>query len=302
MNKNTLKGMGLATTLRAGFRYLAACLMKRPETNLENFYINRFGKVLYSMFFEGYTEKLWGRYPSEISADWDAQRVKGLSIWAIIKDMFSKLTSKKNNDNVETSLIEQFWYPKYGPGQLWELVDTKVQEFGGKILLHHGVKTIHTKNGCIRSVVCDTPEGTKELTGDIFISSMPIQDLITGMAECEDEAVKEIAAGLPYRDFVTVGLLVNRLELENKAERKTLGNIMPDCWIYVQDKSVKLGRIQIFNNWSPYMVEKSEDTVWIGLEYFCRENNAFWNMSDQECIAFAQKELIQMGVIQGTRC
>ncbi len=297
MNKNTIQSMGFATTMKAGFSYLGSCISKKPETNLENFYINRFGKVLYGMFFEGYTEKLWGRHPSEISADWGAQRVKGLSIRAVLKDMISKRSGKKNNENAETSLIEQFWYPKYGPGQLWELVGHKAEEKGCRILYHHAVKTIHTENGKVTSVVCETPEGSKTITGDIFISSMPIQDLIAGMDGCDNTEVQRIAAGLPYRDFVTVGLLVNKLNLVNQTRTPTLGNIVPDCWIYVQDKGVKLGRIQIFNNWSPYMVEKPEETVWIGLEYFCAEGDDFWNMSDQECVDFAVKELTKMGVI-----
>ena len=167
MNKNTIQSMGFATTMKAGFSYLGSCISKKPETNLENFYINRFGKVLYGMFFEGYTEKLWGRHPSEISADWGAQRVKGLSIRAVLKDMISKRSGKKNNENAETSLIEQFWYPKYGPGQLWELVGHKAEEKGCHILYHHAVKTIHTENGKVTSVVCETPEGSKTITGAI---------------------------------------------------------------------------------------------------------------------------------------
>ena len=298
MKKETIKNMGFLTTMKAGFSYLGSCIAKKPETNLENFYINRFGKVLYSMFIEGYTQKLWGRHPSEISADWGAQRVKGLSIRAVLKDMLSKKSGKKNNQNAETSLIEQFWYPKYGPGQLWELVGQKAIEKGCSIRFQHKVKSIRTANSKISSVVCETPQGDVEFSGDIFISSMPIQDLIAGMDHCNDHEIQRIAAGLPYRDFVTVGLLVPRLELVNQTGKKTLGNIVPDCWIYVQDKGVKLGRIQIFNNWSPYMVEKPEDTVWIGLEYFCKEGDDFWNMSDQDCIDFAVKELVQMGVIQ----
>ncbi len=298
MKKETIQNMGFLTTMKAGFSYLGSCIAKKPETNLENFYINRFGKVLYSMFFEGYTQKLWGRHPSEISADWGAQRVKGLSIRAVIKDMLSKRSGKKNNENAETSLIEQFWYPKYGPGQLWELVGEKAQEKGCKILYHHKVQSIQTEGGKITAVTCQTPDGEKTFTGDIFLSSMPIQDLIAGMKGAPAPEIQRIAAGLPYRDFVTVGLLVNRLELVNQTDKKTLGNIVPDCWIYVQDKGVKLGRIQIFNNWSPYMVEKPEETVWIGLEYFCREGDDFWNMTDADCIDFATKELVQMGVIQ----
>lgn len=300
MSVQTIKNMGVVTTLRAGFSYLGSCVKKRPEKNLENFYINRFGKVLYSMFFEGYTEKLWGRHPREISADWGSQRVKGLSIKAVLKDMISKLLGRKNNANAETSLIEQFWYPKYGPGQLWELVGSRIEKEGGRICFGHSVKRIHAEKGRIRSVVCSTPEGEKKVEGDIFISSMPIKDLLA-VLETEkgvDERIQKIAAGLPYRDFVTVGLLVDRMNLKNETNKKTLGNIVPDCWIYVQDKGVKLGRIQIFNNWSPYMVKKPADTVWIGLEYFCDEGDSFWKLSDEKCIEFAKQELVKMGVIR----
>lgn len=299
MKPETIKNMGFATTMKAGFSYLKACIFKKPETNLENFYINRFGKVLYSMFFEGYTEKLWGRHPREISADWGAQRVKGLSIRAILKDMFSKVFGKKKDSKeVETSLIEQFWYPKYGPGQLWELAAEKVKEYGGTILMNHSVKRVVCDGDKITAVYCNTPEGEKKLEADIFISSMPVKDFVGDMEGDEPcEKIKTIAEGLPYRDFVTVGLLVNKLNLVNQTGKKTLGNIVPDCWIYVQDKGVKLGRIQIFNNWSPYLVKDPEKTVWIGLEYFCAEGDSFWNMTDKECIAFAVAELEKMGVI-----
>ena len=296
MNLNTIKNMGFFTTMEAGFSYLYSCVHKLPEDNLENFYINRFGKVLYSMFFEGYTEKLWGRHPREISADWGAQRVKGLSITAILKDMLSKLMGTKNNSNAETSLIEQYWYPKYGPGQLWEMVGAKVEEMGGKILYGHSVETIKTHGGKITSVVCNTEFGKAEIAGDVFISSMPVKDLVNGLDSAGDD-IRKLADGLPYRDFVTVGLLVNKLKLKNETNMRTLGNIVPDCWIYVQDKGVKLGRIQIFNNWSPYMVKDPVETVWIGLEYFCAEGDKFWNMTDEQCVKFAVKELCKMGVI-----
>ncbi|NLZ46933.1 MAG: NAD(P)/FAD-dependent oxidoreductase [Clostridiales bacterium] len=299
MKAETIKNMGFITTMKAGFSYLKSCIVKKPETNLENFYINRFGRVLYGMFFEGYTEKLWGRHPREISADWGAQRVKGLSIRAILKDMFSKIFGKKKDSkDVETSLIEEFWYPKYGPGQLWELAADKVINHGGKILMEHEVTRVISKNGEITSVYCNTPNGEVQIHGDVFVSTMPVKDLV---ADMEDNSVKEevknIAEGLPYRDFVTVGLLVNKLNIVNKTDKKTLGNIVPDCWIYVQDKGVKIGRIQIFNNWSPYMVKNPENTVWIGLEYFCAEGDEFWNMSEEDCIKFAIGELVSMGIV-----
>lgn len=301
MKMQTFKNMGLKRTTQAGMSYVKSMVVKKDEDSLENFYINRFGKKLYSMFFEGYTEKLWGRHPSEISADWGAQRVKGLSVTTVLKDMITKALHI-NNDKVETSLIEEFMYPKYGPGQLWEIVAKEFERLGGKIILNAKVVGAKQKKKQIESVTYETNSKAKKLTkkeikGDIFISSMPLKDLVNSMNNVPTK-IKKIATGLPYRDFVTVGLLVKKLNLKNETEIKTLGNIVPDCWIYVQEPDVKLGRVQIFNNWSPYMVKKPEDTVWIGLEYFCNEGDEFWNMSDKECIKFATDELVKMGMIK----
>lgn len=299
LKKQTIVNMGFATTVKAGCSYLKSTVAKKEENSLENFYINRFGKTLYSMFFEGYTEKLWGRHPREISADWGSQRVKGLSISAVIKDMFSKIGPKKADRKVETSLIEEFYYPKLGPGQLWETALNDFINMGGKVIMNSKVTKIVTDNqGSVKNIVIDHNGTPENIDGDIFISSMPVKDLVNGMNDVPDDMLK-IANGLPYRDFVTVGLLVDKLNLKNETEIRTLGNIVPDCWIYVQDTGVKLGRIQIFNNWSPYMVKDAEHTVWIGLEYFCNEGDSFWNMDDNKCIAFAIKELISMGVISG---
>ncbi|MBQ3584312.1 MAG: NAD(P)/FAD-dependent oxidoreductase [Lachnospiraceae bacterium] len=293
----TIRNMGIFTTIRAGFSYLFSCIHKREETSLENFYINRFGKVLYSMFFEGYTEKLWGRHPSEISADWGAQRVKGLSITAIIKDVFSKLFSKNSDKKkVETSLIEEFYYPKFGPGQLWETAAEEFEKLGGSIQKNCRVVGIHQADGHISSLEYEENQERKAMEADIVISSMPLKDFINGMNDVP-ESVRRVSEGLPYRDFVTVGILVERLNLKNETNIRTLNNIVPDCWIYVQDTGVKLGRIQIFNNWSPYLVQDVKDKVWIGLEYFCKEGDKFWNMSEKSCVKFVARELVKMGII-----
>jgi protoporphyrinogen oxidase len=304
MNVNTIKNMGFATTVEAGISYLGSTVKKLPEDSLENFYINRFGRKLYSMFFEGYTEKLWGRHPSKISADWGAQRVKGLSIAAVLKDMLDKAVPeklKKNNASkkVETSLIEQFWYPKYGPGQMWEIVAAEFEKLGGTIIKNSCVKSLEktseNKNHITR-VVCEENGKSVSYDADIVISSMPVKDLVAGISNVP-ENVSYVAKNLPYRDFVTVGVLVNKLNLKNETKLKTLSNIVPDCWIYVQDTGVKLGRIQIFNNWSPYMVKKPENTVWIGLEYFCDEGDKFWKLSDAKWTKWASHELMKMGII-----
>ncbi len=293
----TIKNMGFFTTIGAGFSYLWSAVFKKKEDSLENFYINRFGKVLYKMFFAGYTEKLWGRSPKEISADWGAQRVKGLSIRAMLKDIFRKIFKSKGE--VETSLIEEFLYPKYGPGQLWELVAEDVEKDGGQIHFNRTVTGVNQENGKITSVVCKNDRGEEEIFElDNLISSMPVNDLIGAFKDAPSDEVKAVAAGLPFRDFITVGLLVNKLELENKTKIKTLNGVVPDCWIYVQDCSVKLGRIQIFNNWSPYMVENPDETVWLGLEYFCTEGDELWSLSKEDMIALGIEELSKMGIIK----
>ena len=295
---STLKAMGFGTTMQVGFSYLHSVFHKLPVTSLENFYINSFGRKLYSMFFEGYTEKLWGRHPREISAEWGAQRTKGLSIRGILLDMLSKIFMSKEAraKKVQTSLIEEFRYPKFGPGQLWETVAADVRAAGGDVRMNCEVTGFETDNGRVTAVQIRENGEDKRLAGDAFFSSMPIKDVIDAMSGVPAE-VKAVADGLPYRDFVTVGLLVNRLNLKNETSLKTLGNIVPDCWIYVQDTNVKLGRIQIFNNWSPYMVKDPEHYVWIGLEYFCAEGDDFWNMTAEDCARFAMDELITMGVI-----
>lgn len=298
LKAQTIINLGFIRTMKSGFSYLHSTVSKKDETSLENFYINRFGKELYSMFFEDYTEKLWGRHPRDISADWGSQRVKGISITEVLKNAVSKAIPSKNKAETETSLIEEFKYPKLGPGELWETAANEFTALGGKIIFNSSVKAINTENGKIKSVTAEENGGFAEHTGDIFISSMPIKDLVGGF--CGDsvpENVSRIAHGLPYRDFVTVGLLVDKIKLQNKTDIKTINNIVPDCWIYVQDRGVKLGRIQIFNNWSPYLVKDVENTVWIGLEYFCNEGDSFWAMSESDCVELAIDELKKIGVI-----
>lgn len=290
----TFKNMGLSRTVKAGFGYIRSALFKKEEDSLENFYINRFGRPLYEMFFEDYTENLWGRHPSQISADWGAQRVKGLSLSRAVWNVISKPFRSK--ENVETSLIEQYLYPKKGPGQLWEFLADDVKKMGGQILMNTKVKGIKLSEDGQR-VESVTSEDGREFAADIFMSTMPVKDLVEGMGAAVPADVMRVASGLPYRDYITVGLLTNKLKLENKTKVKTLTGNVPDCWIYVQERQVKLGRLQLFNNWSPYMVKDPKNTMWIGLEYFCNEGDQMWNMSDEDFIQFAIDELASIDVI-----
>lgn len=287
---STFKNMGFLRTFKAGLGYIYCSVFKRKENSLEDFYINRFGKPLYKMFFEGYTEKVWGVHPSKISPDWGSQRVKGLSLSKAVLNFI--LSAFKKDREVETSLIEQFFYPKKGPGQLWELMAEKIVELGGEIRLNTAVDKIDLIDGKINFVA----SGEEKFKADYFFSTMPINDLISSMNNAP-ENVQEISSKLPFRDFITVGLLLNKLKIKNETKIKTVSNLVPDCWIYIQEKDVKIGRLQIFNNWSPYMVKDFENTVWVGLEYFCSEGDEMWKMPDDKFIEFAIDELSSIGII-----
>ena len=292
----TIKNMGFGTTMVVGFSYLKTVFYKRKENSLEDFYINRFGKKLYSMFFENYTENLWGRHPSEISPEWGAQRVKGLSITAVLKDMFGKLFRKKNR-KVETSLIEEFAYPKLGPGQLWELTAQEVQNMGGTLIMNAKVlRVIKDEHNRITALVYEKDGKQFTVEGDLVISSMPVKDLVAGMNDVPEQYAA-IAEGLPYRDYMTVGVLVPNLKLKNETKTKTIGNIVPDNWVYVHDRNVKMGRFQIYNNWSPYMVKEIDKHVWVGLEYFCNEGDSMWSKTDDAFSKMAVQEMVTMGLI-----
>lgn len=296
----TFANMGLWRTLKAGFGYLKSTLVKKPEDSLENFYINRFGKPLYSMFFEDYTEKVWGIHPSKLGADWGSQRVKGLSILTILKDMFRKAFGTKGEGKVETSLIESFVYPKYGPGQLWEATAEDVVKRGGNLQMQSDVTGIHV-NGDRKIDYVEITHSDGSITRedcDYLFSSMPIKDLIKAIKGIDvPEDVKRVAAALPYRDFITVGLLVKKLKMKNQTSVKTYAERIPDTWIYIQERDVKIGRLQIFNNWSPYLINDYKNTMWIGLEYFCNEGDEMWNMKKEDFIAMAIRELIHIGFI-----
>ena len=297
LKPETFRNMGLKNTVKCGFSYLHAAFHKLPEDNLENFYVNSFGRQLYSMFFENYTENLWGRHPREIDASWGAQRTKGLSIGGILKDVLGKALHISGRE-VNTSLIEQFSYPKLGPGQLWEVTAEKVEALGGKIIRNAEVTGFRKDGSRITALTYEKDGKQISAEGDLFISSMPLKDLVCGMNDVPED-IRRIAAGLPYRDYMTLGVLVKKLKLENRTKIKTVGNIVPDCWVYVQDRSVKMGRFQIYNNWSPYLVRDPENTVWVGLEYFCQEGDTFWKQTEEQFADLAIREMLQIGLISG---
>ncbi|MFC6998566.1 NAD(P)/FAD-dependent oxidoreductase [Rufibacter roseus] len=295
---STLSQLGLGWTVKAVFSYLKQ--VARPikeEKNLEEFFINRFGKHLYQTFFKAYTEKVWGVPCQQISAEWGAQRIKALSITEaakhFLKQQFTPSSTDFTQKETETSLIEQFLYPKLGPGHLWEVVTHKVREQGGEVHLNQKVVGLELEeNRIVSATILQTTTGeTYQVSPDYIISTMPIRSLIRALGNAVPAEVKTISEGLPYRNFISVGLLLNKLTITPEA-----GSLIQDNWIYIQEPDVQAGRLQLFNNWSPYLVS-DPNKVWIGVEYFCQEEDALWHMQDDELKQLAVEELQKLGII-----
>ncbi len=301
LNVDTVAKLGLARMARIALSYGWAALFgaKHPK-NLEEFFISRFGRELYVLFFKSYTEKVWGQPCSQISAEWGAQRIKGLSIGKAFQH-FLRTTFRRQRDDIgqkitETSLIEEFLYPKYGPGQMWEIVADEVARRGGKVLFSQQVTKLHVDAGRVVAVdAVDRQSGqANTYAADYVFSTMPVTGLIRALATDIPGNVREVAGGLVYRDFITVGLLLKGLKVRQKDRHGD--RPISDNWIYIQEPDVKLGRLQIFNNWSPYLVADPA-TTWLGLEYFCYESDELWRLSDGEMIDLARTELARIGII-----
>lgn len=304
LSLDTIKNLGMIRVMRSGFSYLkASALPIKNEKSLEDFMVNRFGRELYNTFFRDYTEKVWGVPPSKITPDWGAQRIKGLSITKVlahaVRSAFMGKEKSISQKKTETSLIEQFIYPKFGPGQLWEEAASLIKNKGGEIHFKKKVTGMKTDGNRVSTVeITDTATGEKTtLQADYVFSSMPVRELVNAIGKEADDKVREVADGLIYRDFMTVGLLVKKLAIQNTTDVKTVAGVVPDLWIYIQERDVKIGRLQVFNNWSPYMVKDLENSVWLGLEYFCTEGDEMWNMRDNLFIDMAVDELAKIGII-----
>lgn len=299
LNGQTVKNLGPWRMVKIGLGYLHAKLFPRKnEKTLEDFLINRFGTELYLTFFKSYTEKVWGVPCDQISAEWGAQRIKGLSLRTAIAHFLKKTFGKKSSGDItqkgtETSLIEKFLYPKLGPGQLWEHVASLVQEKGGEVRMQTKVDRLHVEGNRIVSVDTVNAAGEREtIAADYVFSTMPVRELIRSLDVPVPEEIRQITEGLVYRDFITVGLLVNKLTVTEPD-----GGPLKDTWIYIQEPDVLVGRLQIFNNWSPYMVADPSKT-WIGLEYFCYDTDELWNKPNDEIAKFAIAEVEKIGILK----
>jgi len=304
LTRDTLLQLGLLRTFRIAASYLRSALFPlRREDTLEQFLINRFGRELYRRFFQSYTEKVWGVPCDRISAQWGAQRIKGLSVWSALMHGLRKVFQRDSRDigqkGTETSLIERFLYPKFGPGQMWEEVARRVTEMGGEIHIGWRANRILTDGWrlkAVQGVHCATGR-ERAFEGDYFFSTAPVQEIMRAFDVAPPGNVLEVSDGLVYRDFITVGLLVRSLRINDDTPQGR--RLIRDNWIYIQEPDVQLGRLQIFNNWSPFLVA-DQTTVWLGLEYFCNQSDEIWKFSDRRMTAFAVKELSAIGIIDAT--
>lgn len=302
LNWKTISNLGMIRILKIGWGYFVIKIFPVNRINsLEDFFINRFGKELYETFFKDYTQKIWGVSCRDIAADWGAQRIKELSISRTllhaVKTIFVKDKSIEQK-NTDTSLINQFLYPKLGPGQMWETVARLVVEKGGVIIRNAEATEVSISEHRIYELTYHNHStNTKSvIKGDYFFSTMPVKDLISAMGSAVPAEVKKVSDGLPYRDSITVGLLLNELKIKNETTIPTFNNRVADNWIYIQDCDVKVARMQIFNNWSPYLVADPEK-VWIGLEYCCNKGDELWAKPDSDFVQFAIDELHKIAII-----
>ncbi len=275
--------LGLVETVRIGLSYIWIRIRPYPkEDNFEEWVSNRFGRRLFQIFFKTYTEKVWGIPCTDIKAEWAVQRIMGLSLTTAIKD-----TLFKPQKDTAKSLINNFHYPRQGPGMLWERVQTLIEQEGHQVLVDSDVVELQMNGRRVKQVVAANDQGSFSVTGHHFISSMPLNELVLKMKPAPPPEIVEAARRLTYRDFLTVALIINR------------DNLFPDNWIYVHSSGVQVGRIQNFKNWSPDMIPNSSPgTTCIGLEYFCNESDELWQMSDVDLVALGRQELVKLGLVE----
>ena len=277
---NALSGLGLINAVRIMLSYLHARFRPSPvEDNFEQWVSNRFGKRLYEIFFKTYTEKVWGIPCTEIRAEWAAQRIQGLSLARAILNA----TSLQRRSTTIKSLIDEFRYPRLGPGQMWEACRDRLHTMGSKVLMEHFVTTIETEGGRVTGVTANTPNGVHHFPADHVISTTDVRSLVRAIEPAVPAPVRAAAEGLRYRDFLVVALILD-------TER-----LFPDNWIYIHTPGVQVGRIQNFNNWSAAMVPEPGRTC-LGMEYFCFQGDGLWESSDAELIALATREFEQLGL------
>jgi len=278
--KDVVRKLGPVELTRSFGSYLAATMRaKGDEETFEEWVSNRFGRRLFNLFFKSYTEKVWGVPTTEIRAEWAAQRIKGLSFWSAARDAFFG-----DGDQKVKSLIKEFNYPRYGPGQMWEEMTDRIRSLGGEVLLESPVEALHLEDGRIAEVVVNG----ETMEAENVISSLPLRNAVGLVDPSAPEEVTAAARGLRYRDFLTVALVLEGEDL------------FPDNWIYIHEPAVQVGRIQNYRSWSPWMVP-DPSMACVGLEYFCFDGDELWTKSDDELVELAADELEQLGLAKASQ-
>ncbi|MEU4567121.1 NAD(P)/FAD-dependent oxidoreductase [Micromonospora sp. NPDC023956] len=277
---NALGNLGVVEAVRCVGSYVWTRVRPPKDQNhFEGWVSARFGTRLYRMFFKTYTEKVWGMPATELQADWAAQRIRNLSLAGAVRNA---LLPRRNQKDI-TSLIEEFQYPKYGPGMMWERCAELVAKAGGTVTLNSWARTVHRSDGRAVAVTVADPDGQRRIEVDHVVSSMPISDLVRAMDPPAPEPVRAAADALRHRDFLTVALVV------------PAAAGFPDNWIYVHTPGVRVGRIQNFGSWSPYLVQ--DGSTCLGLEYFVNEGDDLWTSTDEDLVAFGTAELERLGLV-----
>jgi protoporphyrinogen oxidase len=273
---NALIGLGPAEAIHSIVSFLRARMAPSlPEDDLETWISNRFGRRLFEIFFKSYTEKVWGMPCNQISAEWGEQRIRGLSLATMLRDALSQ---HRPGDRTTRSLVREFYYPRLGPGMMWSRMREMVEQLGSEVVLEAPVEEIHWSRAGVTAVQA----GGRLVTGEQFISSIPIRQLIQRLRPQPEAELQRAVDDFRYRDFITVALMVRG------------GKLFPDNWIYVHDPAVRVGRIQNYGNWSPDMTPDCS-TSCLGFEYFCQQDDGFWEKSDAELTALAARELEHLG-------
>ncbi|MFP3905003.1 MAG: NAD(P)/FAD-dependent oxidoreductase [Armatimonadota bacterium] len=277
---SALKALGIWESLACLGSYFWAQVFPVEEDSFEGWVTNRFGRRLYEHFFKTYTEKAWGMPCTELSADWAAQRIKSLSLWGAIVGALQSSTGTKH-----TTLIQQFDYPRRGPGMMWEKFREDIENHGSRFVLQHRVTRIHHEGERVTGVSVQTPDGTQEISPEYVLNSMPLKELVGAFDPPPPDEVLQAAQELRYRSFITAGLIIDAAEP------------FDDQWIYVHEPDVRLARIQNYKSWSPEMVPDPDMTC-VGVEYFLWRDEPLWETPDEEIIALAGRELEMLGLVE----
>lgn len=291
LNSELFKNLGFRYGIRILASFVKSQLWKRDINTLEDVYVSLFGEKLYELFFKDYTKKVWGREAQEILPDWGYQRVGGISLSSIIKNGMRQLVPY-TGDTKMRSLTDRFYYPKHGSGVMWEKAATRIVELGGQIRLNSPVETIEIVGNSIVQLKCRNGDAVQ---ADYVISSMPIIDLVRGFSSVPKRILAK-ALSLPYRNFVYVSIVIPTSAILNSFLVTHKGTLVPDQWLYIQEKNIGVGRIQILDNWSAELNDNNA-VVHLGMEYFCDNNDLLWNMSDYQWSDKALDDLRSLGVL-----